>query len=972
MNDKQWLPTWVILVFALCAWFGEALALVERAPGTPILELDPGGHRGLIRDLLVTPDGHTLVSAGEDKTIRVWDIASRREVRKILGQIGPGLDGKIYAIALSPDGRWLAVGGYFQPDDVIRIYDFQSGALRRVLRSHKDVILDLAFSPDGRWLVSGSADHTAKVWDVQHDFGLQRTLLGHGAQVYAVDVLPDGRVVTAGYDNQILLWDVGRIQARYRNGHKLHYLAHNDDYVAATGAGDRKILIFDHDLNLQRTLISPTRPEGLAFSPNGRWLVAGAGAPPYTVILYDAHDGFKEAVRFKKHDNLVMALRFLDEETIASAGGDNNDIWIWNTQGEPRGHIAGMGRRVWAVGIDSKGLQWGNTLQTDPHQNANPLEQGFDLRALALVAEPKDTAARIRTRWRNYRVYHRPGGEHGYPDATLVIERDGRVVARITRNAANGLVHRTYGFSEGGLVLSGGAGGFLTAYNRMGREKARFVGHTGEIWSIASHGRWLLSGGSDQTLRLWDLKEVKAGKREIHPVLSLFVGRDGEWVAWTPEGYYAASPQGDRYVGFHINHGPDQAAEFLPASRFLASLYRPEVLRLAWKKGGRAIAAVVAQAGKHRSTAAPDTADLLPPRIRLRQPKGRQLSVRQDQVTIEFCVESQTREPITEIDILLNGRPLSDHGLERLPPGKMRVCRKRQVPLAAGQPRQTLTLLARNRYASTNPLVIDITRENAVAKIFKPDLYVLSIGVSDYRNDRLDLDLARADADAIAEAFENQRDLFNHIRVRRLLDGDATRDAILDGLDWILHETTQRDMAVIFIAGHGLNDEQGNYYFLPHDTDLRHLWRTAVGFDDFKGVVTSLPGKVLLLADTCHSGNIFGTKQRGSLARDITGAIKSILAAGTGQVIMTAATGNSASLEDPAWGHGAFTKALLEGLAGQANYDRNHTVTIKELDLYVTLRVKQLTEGLQKPTTIVPESLPDFPVAVVMQLEAAR
>ena len=85
--------------------------------------------------------------------------------------------------------------------------------------------------------------------------------------------------------------------------------------------------------------------------------------------------------------------------------------------------------------------------------------------------------------------------------------------------------------------------------------------------------------------------------------------------------------------------------------------------------------------------------------------------------------------------------------------------------------------------------------------------------------------------------------------------------------------------------------------------------------------------------------------------------------AGTGQVIMTATTGNSYSYERKEWGHGAFTKAIIEGLQqAKADFDKDNLLSIKELDLYITNRVKQLTEGKQKPTTIIPVSMPDFPI----------
>ncbi len=205
--------------------------------------------------------------------------------------------------------------------------------------------------------------------------------------------------------------------------------------------------------------------------------------------------------------------------------------------------------------------------------------------------------------------------------------------------------------------------------------------------------------------------------------------------------------------------------------------------------------------------------------------------------------------------------------------------------------------------------------------------------------------------------------LFNKVKCTLLLNNESTRGNILDGIDWLDRETTQKDVTVLFIAGHGLNDDKGSYYFLGHDVDLKRLRRTAVKWRDFEDIVKILPSKVILLADTCHSGGIMGDGVRRAMNNNITKAIKELVSTGREQVIMTAATGGSYSLDKDKWKHGAFTKALLEGLGElRADYDRNSIVSIKEIDLYVTKRVKELTKGKQKPTTIIPESLPDFPI----------
>ena len=196
----------------------------------------------------------------------------------------------------------------------------------------------------------------------------------------------------------------------------------------------------------------------------------------------------------------------------------------------------------------------------------------------------------------------------------------------------------------------------------------------------------------------------------------------------------------------------------------------------------------------------------------------------------------------------------------------------------------------------------------------------------------------------------------------RLLD--ARTDAVLAGLDWLEKQATQRDVAVVFMAGHGLKDRRGNYYFLPHDGDAARLRRTGVNWRDLNDVISNLPSKVLLFTDTCKAGAVTGKRRAVGSRVDITEALRELNAAGSGVVIMAASTGNELSQERPEWGHGAFTKALLEGFDGKADVNRDGIVDMKEIDLYVTNRVKELTNGEQHPTTEIPRIMPNFPLMV--------
>ena len=145
-----------------------------------------------------SPDGQLLASGGKDKIIKLWDVATRRELRTLSGHRG-----WIRTIAFSPDGRWLASGS---DDKTVRLWDVATGRELRVLTGHTHHVRDVAFNPDGRWLASGSEDKTVKLWDVATGREV-RTLTGHTDMVNAVAFSPDGHLLASGSgDDTIKLW----------------------------------------------------------------------------------------------------------------------------------------------------------------------------------------------------------------------------------------------------------------------------------------------------------------------------------------------------------------------------------------------------------------------------------------------------------------------------------------------------------------------------------------------------------------------------------------------------------------------------------------------------------------------------------------------------------------------------------------------------------------------------------------------
>ena len=272
-----------------------------------------------------------------------------------------------------------------------------------------------------------------------------------------------------------------------------------------------------------------------------------------------------------------------------------------------------------------------------------------------------------------------------------------------------------------------------------------------------------------------------------------------------------------------------------------------------------------------------------------------------------------------------------------------------------------ITVVVQNEFGASTPAAVNLKRSEY---IFKPTLYVLAIGVSKYANPDLHLQFAAKDAIDFSQTLLRQQGLlYEKVELKLLADENATADKIRDGLNWLQTETTYRDVAMIFMAGHGVNNNVGDFFFMPVNADIEKLNATCVGYREIKETLDANAGKMLVFMDACHSGNVLGNNQR--RAAMLSQAITDLTGADNGAIVFTSSTGRQYSLENPEWNNGAFTKAPLEGLNGKADLFDSKTITVKTLDSYVANRVKELTKGQQAPTTIIPSSVPDFPLAIV-------
>jgi uncharacterized caspase-like protein len=502
----------------------------------------------------------------------------------------------------------------------------------------------------------------------------------------------------------------------------------------------------------------------------------------------------------------------------------------------------------------------------------------------------------------------------------------------------------------GGQILIGGrAPAFVDAAS--GAVKKRLALPDPKITAVVRHPRLpgfaLVAGNTGST----SLVSLASGR-----VLAILrATSNGEYVTATPEGYYRASLDGARSVAWRF----DCPLEAFPFSQFSAGLDRPEVVR-------------DALAGKPPADAA---AFERPPYIRLQSPPTTSAT---DSVEIPLAVWAP--EQVKSLQAFVNGRAAT-----RMDVGRRRARLSLEVPLLPG--RNRVSVVAYDQAGTpSNPRAIDV--ESTAAGTFRPDLWVVAVGVSRYPRlaPSQQLEVADDDARAIAKLLAEQAGpgkAYARAHVTTLIDGQATVESVTGAIEKL---ATMRpdDLGVLFFAGHGVKLADGKSVLLTSQASLATAAdkQSSVGWAQMNRALAKAKGRVVVLLDACHSGHL-STEQVASnekLAQELSEGRRATM------VVFAAARGRQLSYEvsagrlastrglELAWagqrppaqpsaarGHGLFTAALIEALSGKASdIDKSGAIESSEVIAYVTDRVRGLSNGMQTPWLVRQEMFGDF------------
>lgn len=1011
--------------------------------GQPQLVVETGAHSAFVRRLAVAGRLGAVITASDDKTARVWDLATG-ELRQVLRPaVGPGEIGRLYGVAAHPTEDLVAIGGTTgaRPGEHrILLFSISSGVLLRSFDARGGDIKKLAWSADGTLIFAVYAgQHALRAFDAD---GVMRHELMLGGPSYGLAVAADGTVAASSYDGQIVVLAARSRQVsvmrsfRTRTAEPVGLAFSPDASRLAAGfrTPDQAPEVYDARagrflFKLERAKVEAGSHRTVAWSDDGRTIaVSGSGYTTqrsFPVFFHDATTGRLAGQQDVALDT-IFDLVSLPGSRFAYASGDGS----WGVLSAERVEFG-----VRAAIADLKGPE---NLYVDPSGTRvgwanswgrNPAQFDFSRR---LVATDRTAALR--------KDMLAPKAKRGAFDSSVwqdsaKAEVNGGLVALDPAEVSRALSY----FRSGSDAVLGTSHRLL----RIG-ERGRIlweVRNADEVRSVntTADDRMIVTGMSDGTLRWWRASDGAL-------LMSLLATRDRRWVVWTPEGFFDASAGADRLAGWTVNRGSEPGADHFSLNRFRERFNRPDLIDQVLRTGTpvaafdpsttlRTAATQPAQpasgyqpASGHESapghqpapgqqpgpvitpqppptvaapaqfppviapinlaTLAAGPGDVKIPVV-VRADSAVSLEVRVDGRPVKAEITQSaasagtqsavatvpTPEPGSLVQVLAKDRNgvsepsgfLMDPGAARSDPGTPGAATAAVAPVLLRPPGVTSPVLVPSvpvelpgrATTSPGPAPAPLTGASRQTR-----LYVLAIGISDYKRPEYKLGLAAKDARDFAEAMRQQSGkLYREVLTRTLVNKDATRLAIIANLKWLSDTVGPGDLGMLFIAGHGMNGSTGQYYFLPYEGNHEQLAESGLPEGAIRDTLGRMRGKALFFVDTCFGGNVVGNFT--SASRELARLANDLAATENGVVVFASSSGRQLSEENDAWGNGAFTKAVLAGLSGKADLTRSGRITFKALDFYISEEVNKLTEGRQTPVTISPLGVPDFTIARV-------
>ena len=765
----------------------------------------------------------------------------------------------------------------------------KSSGVSMELTKPASYVFVVIFSPDDKYALSGSIDSVVTIWDIETG-KLVKTLNtssgkapGNLTGISALSMSPDGKYLLTGSNSggDVKLWDVETSkEMRSLQGHSFTEVI-----------------------------------EEFAFSPDGKYAISGGS---YRIKQWDVEAG-KELGNLT-HGSLTSpsyTLAFSPDQRLAFTKGRTGlpfspyHVSLWNIQ---------TGKRRWihSATIGNPGLL----------NSANSAKFS-------------------------------PGGEYILSGEYTTINLRDVISGHVIRTFADESIGEIYSVafsSDGKYALSGSGDKNIRLWDvQSGAKLKKFVGHSGEVTSVTfSHdGKRILSGG-DASTRLWNLSTDEE-------IVTMIKFDESEWLVITSEGYYNSSEKGAQYLSVKVGE------KSYSVDSFYDVFYRPDIVTA--KLRGDDIKDLITITMKDAIKSPPPVVEISPITASPTAPKAK----------VCYNVKS-TGGGIGEVRLFHNGKLIESDGyykdMAKTISDKTQLIAMnsksiyedmRSVKIKEKTEISPVTTKSKGEVFNGCKEIDAISGENEISitafnkdntvqgymqtakftstvKQEEPHLYILSIGIDQYKDSTISLKYAVKDSGDIKEKILKQAEtLYKPQNIHHIIlkDQNATKQNITNKINELTQKIKPTDSFILFVAGHGVL-LQNQYYMLTHEYDGKVNDNNLISSNEIVEISKKIKSlSQLFIFDTCHAGGV------DYIVSGLYDARMSVLAKKMGLHIYASANSKEAAM-DGYQGNGLFTYTLLDGLNNNRNADKNkdNKISLVELGEYSKASTTEISKKI--------------------------
>lgn len=1026
------------------------------------------GHKESINMVKYSPTGKHIYSASEDKTIKMWDVATGIDINTFNAH-----DAGVNTISLSKDGSTLVSG---DKSGKIIIWDALTGKVRKQINAHEGAVLTAKLSSDGQVIASGGEDKILKLWNLSGD--TIKTISGFSASITNLAISPDNkRIVTGGGKNNgvevklvdpdkgVILADAldnvkgsgaalaytkaimtgfalvgnvanGRIGKGMTTIFVMSYsnIEFTDDgkkilfsqnlytpFIAEkgkeedTGGASASIVELSEDRNSFGEVSRPNRwaiphSRGVAvFNKDQTKVIVNEAR---SIKVYDIENaefpepGKKEAVQYvppvlKEIENIPTNTNWLalspDYRTIVTSD-DNRQLKLWDYESgrkirDLQGYVQPAlavdmmpdGKHVLVGSLDRNMTMWdittGQLVRTfDRSSDVNHIDISSDGKYMATTA--------VNTKF--LKIWNFKSGRllrslmEKKDDVVWVKfnpEDEDKVWAMTEKNDVKewsikefkikGKVKGDYlsledkfqkgsysvDFDKYKLTVKNG-GSELFADTQLGII-------TDAVFS--TDGKLLISTNEAGEISIYNLEKKSK-------TVSMALIGESEFITYTPDYYYTSSKGAAKAIAFKSNN------KVLPFEQLELKFNRPDIIAKALGYASeKLINSYKAAYDKRLKRLGFDEASL--------ESNFNLPTVSVDVVSLPLetsapelsfdAIASDANSTLKRMSVYVNDVPVfGSKGIDLSDQNAKEIEQNISLKLSAGL--NEIKVSATNEKGQES--LAETFEIQYTAEYDKPDLYLVSIGISEYQQESYNLAFAAKDASDIVQTL-NASSAYEKVHVKLIMNGEAT-DSQIKAVRSFVEQAKVDDVVMIFIAGHGVLDDQYNYYFATNNIDFNNPKNGGLPYEELEQIIDGIDCRnKILMMDTCHSGeldqedvevaeeevksvgsvsfrstgaivklkeNSFGLKNTLELSKALFGDLKK----GTGATVISAAGGTEFAAEGINSANGLFTASFLEGLrTRRADRNRDRSYTVSEIRSYISEQVINKSGGSQVPTS---------------------